>query len=220
MAQYTSNLAHDLVRIHKVITRAIDVSLITGSQYLQNGFTNSQVQAGYSCYSHTLADVLDAHHLSENEVIFPEVRKYIPSAPYGRLTAEHSQVERMLEVMRAAIEKLPDDYHAGLTELLGTLRKLSALWSSHYQLEEQNFSTSAVNAVMSQEDQMRLSAAATKHSQEHSGPPYWVVPFVLFNLNQEDRLAMSSTMPPVIIEELVPKTWKDQWAPMKPFFLD
>ncbi len=216
----TPSLAQDLVRIHKVITRAIDVTMIKGTEYLRSNFGSIQEQLGYSSYTHSLIEVLDAHHQSEDQIAFPALQKLIPAAPYARLIAEHNQIERLLEVMRPAVTKLPTDSQAGLQSLVDALRKLTLLWDPHHQTEEQFFSVTALNEVMSLEDQIRVSAETSKLSQDHSGPPYWVVPFVLFNLGKEDREAMLLSMPPVIMEELVPKAWKDQWAPMKPLLLD
>jgi hemerythrin-like domain-containing protein len=220
MAQPVPNLAQDLIRIHKVITRAIDVDLIKGKQYIKNGFASSQEQAGYASYTHSFIEVLDAHHTSEDTIVFPELHHVLPSAPYAMLTAEHHQVERILSVMRPALSELSVDALVGLTTILDSLQKLSTLWAPHYQLEEKNFTAEAINAVFSPEDQLRLSDLISKNSQEHSGPPYWVIPFVLFNLDGEDRAAMAASIPPIVMEELLPNTWKDQWAPMKPLLLD
>jgi hemerythrin-like domain-containing protein len=220
MSPATPNLAQDLIRIHKVITRGIDVSLIKGTQYLKSGGTNPHDLLGYSCFVHSLVAVLDSHHQSEDLIAFPELHSVLPSAPYARLTAEHHQVERFLALLRPAIKDLSGDVVQGLNVIVEITRKITTLWPQHYQLEEKNFSTEALNAVISLEDQQRISQATSKYSQDHAEPAYWIVPFVVFNLEAEDREIMISTMPPVIMEELVPKTWKEQWAPMQPLLLD
>lgn len=220
MTQPTPNMAQDLVRIHKVITRAIDVGLIKGKQYLNAGFTNTEELVGYSRYTHSLVEVLDSHHTGEDLIIFPKLHGVLPSAPYARLTAEHHQVERILAVIRPVLESLSEQSLDGLNTIVESLEKLSQLWSPHYQVEERTFSAEAINAVLSLDDQKRISAAASKHSQEHSGPAYWVIPFILYNLLGEDRSTMEAFLPPAIVEELVPKAWKEQWEPMKPLLLD
>jgi hypothetical protein len=87
-------------------------------------------------------------------------------------------------------------------------------------LEEENFSEAALNAVMTLEEQQAISAAAGKHSQENSQPAHWIVPFLLFNLEHEDRASMAASIPPVVVNELVMKAWIDHWSPMKPFLLE
>jgi len=220
MTQPAPNMASDLIRIHKVITRAIGVDLHKGIEYQQNGFKDPQELLGYSSYTHCLVQVLDSHHHGEDMIVFPELKKVLPSAPYARLTAEHLQVERLLDKISPAVEKLSSELQEGLQVIVDTLRKLSTLWPPHYQLEEKNFSAEVLNPLVSLEDQRRISETSSRYSQEHSEPPYWVVPFILYNLELEDRTHMAANFPPVIIEELVPKAWKEQWAPMKPLLLE
>lgn len=214
------NLAQDLVRIHKVITRSIDVAMIKGIQFARNGFTSPEELVGYSRYTHCLVEVLDAHHQSEDHISFPALHKILPSAPYARLTAEHHQVEHLLGILRPAIDNLSTDVEGSLNTIVDTLQKVTMLWPSHYMTEEKNFSSEAINAAMSLDEQKRLGEITSKYSQDHSQPAEWVVPFVLFNLEKNDREIMLASMPPVIIQELVPKAWKEQWAPMQPLLLD
>jgi hemerythrin-like domain-containing protein len=220
MEPSTPNLAYDLIRIHKVITRGLNVSLVKGREYLQSGFSQPQALQGYSSYTHSLATVLDSHHTSEDLIAFPEFRRVIPSAPYAKLATDHLQIERLLAPITPAIAELSEDAQQGLLVIVDTLRKISEIWEPHIQLEERYFSESTLNAVMDLKDQGRISEATGNHSREHSEPPYWVVPFVLFNLEHEDRALMAASFPAVIMNELVPKVWADKWAPMKPLLLD
>ena len=217
----TPNLAQDLIRIHRVITRGLTVGIAKGAEYLQSGVPQPQVFLGYSNYAHSLASVLGAHHQGEDQVAFPVLRIQLTSAPYERLSGDHHEIELLLDLIHQAVDDLagnaPKD---GVRILVDCLRRVYTLWVPHIQLEEYHFSREMIGAVMSLENQGQLSEAMGKHNQEHAGPPYWVVPFVLFNLEPEDRAAMAATFPPMIMDELVPKVWKDQWAPMKPFLLD
>ena len=219
MEPSTPNLAADLIRIHKVITRGLDVCVVKGKEYLQSGFSLPQALLGYSSYTHSLASVLDSHHTGEDIIAFPEFRQIIPSAPYAKLASDHNEVERLLTPIPTAIANLSDDTHKGLLTIVDSLRKISEIWARHIQLEEHFFSKETLNAVMAPEDQRRISEASGKHSQENSQPPYWVVPFVLYNLDREDRAMMAASFPAMIVNELVPKVWAEQWAPMKPFLL-
>jgi hypothetical protein len=215
------NPAEDLIRIHKVITRGIKVGITHGTDYIKNGFPQSKLLLGYTTYTLSLGSVLRAHHLGEDQVAFPALRIKLPSAPYDLLTANHREMESLLVIIRQAIDAVSGDLSEdGMRVLVENLSKLWAIWKKHIFWEELHFSKDAVNVVMDLEEQGRLSEAMNKHSQEHSEPPYWVVPFILFNLKLEDRVSMAATFPPMILEELVPKVWKERWEPMKPFLLD
>jgi hypothetical protein len=87
-------------------------------------------------------------------------------------------------------------------------------------MEESIFSAEALSEGMVQEALASLSGAMGKHGSEHSIPPYLTVPFILFNLQPEDRALWLEHLPPAIMDEMVMKAWKDQWATMKPFLLE
>jgi hypothetical protein len=59
-----------------------------------------------------------------------------------------------------------------------------------------------------------------QHRPEGAPPDPVALPFILHNLSAEDRAIMAQFMPPIVSQELVPKAWKENWAPMKPFLLD
>jgi hypothetical protein len=220
MEPSTPNIASDLIRIHKVITRGINICLIKGREYLQSGVPNPEALLGYSSYTHCLVAVLGSHHRAEDSITFPELRNVISSAPYAKLASDHHQVERLLAPIPPAIAKLSDDTHKELLSIVDNVHRILILWEPHIQLEERYFSWETVNAVISLEDQKRISEAVGRHSQEHADPPYWVVPFVLFNLERDERAIMAASLPSMIMDELIPKAWADQWAPMKPLLLD
>jgi hemerythrin-like domain-containing protein len=221
MSPDTPNLAKDLVRIHKVITRGLDVVLTTGEGYLGAGFANPQELQGYSSYIHCLAAVLGAHHTGEDLIAFPDLRKVLPLAPYSQLAADHRWIEKLLAPIPQAINDLPGgSTESRLKKIIDNLANIQEIWAPHIRMEEQFFSQDIINSVMVIEEQKRISEATTKYSQEHSDPPYWVIPFILFNLEKEERETMASFLPPMIMEEMVPKVWKEKWEPMKPFLLD
>ncbi len=221
MAQPTANLAQDLVRIHKVITRSLEVGLNSGKQYLGERFPQPSELAGYSSYIFSLGAVLKGHHTSEDVVAFPAFRMVLPLAPIDRLTREHQSIAELLAGLAGAINSLSGTApQINVETIVEVVEKISTLWHPHIMVEEEYFSEQVIDAVIPQDEQRRLSEETSKHSQQFANPPYWVVPFVLFNLDPEERNKMAASMPPTIIEELIPKVWKDQWAPMKPFLLD
>ena len=215
------NPAEDLILIHKVITRGIKVGMNTASEYLQNGLPEAHSLPGYTRYLICLVTVLRAHHQGEDQVVFPALRSKIPSAPFDLLISNHIEMESLLVDSQAAIEDLAGDApEEGLRGIAENLSKIWAIWKKHIFWEEQNFSSDALDAVMNQESQRKLSLDMGKHRQEHSEPPYWVVPFILFNLSATDRVSMATFFPAKVTEELVPTVWREHWEPMKPFLLD
>ena len=100
------------------------------------------------------------------------------------------------------------------------LQQILSIWTPHILIEQTAFSATAIAGAFTQEEQAELSLLFGKHAQEHVGPPFFALPFVLFNLTPEDRTRMAANMPKMVIEELIPGEWKEKWAPMKPFLLD
>jgi hypothetical protein len=220
MKTTTPNLALDLIRIHKVITRAIYTSLIKGREFRQTGFPEHQLLVGYSAYVHCLSEVLGSHHRGEDLIAFPAFIKVLPSAPYAQLFADHRAVDcQLFNIPQALTDLSSDTPDKGLQVIIDTTENLSTIWEPHILLEEHYFSKEAVNAAIDLDEQKRISEAVAKHSQEHSEPPYWVIPFILYNLEPDERAKMAENFPPSIVNELVPVVWKDQWAPMKPLLL-
>jgi hypothetical protein len=188
---------------------------------MQAGFPDPGMRKGYADYTQSLATVLDAHHLGEDEIAFPSLREKITAAPYERLTRNHQEIVVLLDSARKAIPLVAEKgLQADLAELVDILRKISNIWRPHIQTEEFYFSEEALAAAFSPDEQERMSAAMAKHNQEHAAPPSLALPFVLFNLEADDRAAMAASMPVMVVEELIPKGWKEQWAPMKPFLLE
>lgn len=217
----TPDLSRDLNRIHKVITRGLSIGTAGGDEFRQDGFPDPAVKKGYVDYVQTLGMVLEAHHLSEEEIVFPIFVEKMVIAPYERLTADHREISRLVGSLRrgagdVAAEGDTDD----LSLLVDTLRRIHALWVPHIAIEEECFASPALVKAMTPEEQGKLGADLGKFSSEHSGPPALAVPFVLFNLDPVDRAAMTANLPKALVEELVPVTWKEMWAPMKPFLLD
>jgi hypothetical protein len=217
----TANLAQDFVRIHRAITRGLTVGVARGEDFMRAGFPNPGIRQGYAFYIQSLLVVLKAHHMGEDEIAFPSLRKKLPSVPYERLSSDHQEIEALLESIGHAAANLTEEGSmVDLTLLVDGLRRIAAIWIAHIPLEETHFSQTALAAVMDPEEQDHLGMALAKHGQEHATPGYLAMPFVLYNLNAEDRAGMAAALPSMIMEELVPKVWKDQWAPMRPFLLD
>ena len=214
-------LVQAFLLIHKVISRGLIVCVEKGADFLQAGFPDPAARQGYALYVQSLAIVLDAHHLSEDEVAFPLLKEKITQAPYEHLARHHQEIVALLQAVRGGIHLVEaSGAQADLAALIDGLRKISDIWRPHIQIEEFYFSEEALAAGMSPEEQARVSALISRHSQEHAVPASLALPFVLFNLEAPDRAVMAASLPAVLVEELIPKAWKAQWAPMQPFLLE
>jgi hemerythrin-like domain-containing protein len=212
--------ARGLIRIHKAITRGITVGLERGKIFSQGGFPNPDLQKGYCDFIQSLGTVLSAHHLSEDDVVFPIFSRKIPTAPYERLAADHKIIEgAILAIQRSLPDLASQEPAGGLESILEKLGLIAAVWKPHIEIEETYFSETAIGAAMSPGEQETLGETMSKYAQEHTVAPFLAIPFVLYNLEGEDRLEMMASLPPVMIQELIPKEWIHHWAPMKPFFL-
>jgi Hemerythrin HHE cation binding domain len=216
------NVGADLLRIHRAVTRGIQVSLQQSAAYAHDGFPSAAVREGFALYLQALKGVLDAHHLGEEEVSFPYFHEKMPSIPYDKLLADHRAIVGVLEKLEKAAAAVAASAEAtdGLHELNGILAGLSRLWYPHIAIEESFWNPEAIAALLSDEENLELGQKIGENSQQHMHAPPVEVPFVLYNLEPEDRAIMAQAMPPVVTQQLVPLAWRAQWAPMKPFLLE
>ena len=214
-------VAASLIAIHMTITRGIDVTIEKSETFAKEGFPSDSWRQGFADYVRTLVRVVDAHHLGEDEVAFPFLRRKVPEAPYDTLHAEHEAISPVLDRMRAAADEIAaSERPAGaLTSVREAALHLKNLWRPHIATEEQNFAVDILAERLAPAEQEQLIDALGADSQKRLDPPFLAMPFVLYNLPPEERAYLASTMPPVLTQQLVPVTWKDLWAPMKPFLL-
>jgi hemerythrin-like domain-containing protein len=215
------NIAADLIRIHSVVTRGLSVSLERGQTFAGDGFPDALTREGFVDYVQSLVSVLHAHHLGEDELAFPYLRDLLPGVPYDLLSEQHQQMVPILDEITAANEAVAAEPESQSVNALNrTLTQVDELWHPHIQIEEEEFTVERGAELISVDEHIRLAQLFAKLSQEHAQPDYLVVPFILYNLAPEDRAIMAGSMPPVVTQELVPKAWKEKWAPMQPFLLD
>lgn len=219
--QHPPNLALELLRIHRVITRGLSVSAERGSEFQQRGFPNARLRRGYTDYARSLAVVLRVHHLAEDEIGFPFLKEKFPHAPFERLYRDHQEMENLIEPLMKASTAVAENGNKGdINLLVDTLRSVAAIWNPHITVEEENFTEDAVAVAVTSAEQVRLRVEFGKHSQAHAKPAFLALPFMLFNLNAEDRTFMAAPLPGVVKTVLIPFVWKNKWAAMKPFLLD
>jgi hemerythrin-like domain-containing protein len=216
----TNGLAGDLIRIHKVISRGVEVSRQRSHAYADGEQAPPSVVAGFADYLQALVSVLHAHHTGEEEIAFPVLQGRFPDAPWELLVEEHRAVVPLLADLEAAVARirqqaLLDAWPAAA----GTLDQLASVWDPHHQREEAYFTTPDAARAVPADEQAALAAKLAAHGQQHAGPDYLVLPFLLYNLDGDERRAMQAQFPPVVTEQLVPVVWRDKWSAMKPFLL-
>ena len=211
------DLAGDLLRIHRVVTRGLNVSLENGKSYQEAGFPDTSRREGFYNYVKALMTVLHSHHSGEDVIAFPLIWVKIPTAPVDQFCADHEKMKVHLD----EIERLMTDSEPSLDLLVEQLEKLNAIWGGHIHLEETVFSAQNMRSIFQPYQQADLTQKFSQHSMQMVGDrDALVIPFILYNLAPEDRAIFSQTLPPVVTQQLVPMAWKERWSTMKPFLLN
>ena len=208
------NIGLDLQRIHRVITRGLAVSQENCQAFAESGFPDDVTREGFWKYCQALEANARGHHMTEDNLFFPYLRERMPDTDFDELMAEHQEMHGILVEMQAAREA------SSLADMHRALSKMADLWHPHIEKEETRFSPDIAAEVMTVPEHIEMAQKAATHSQEHARPASLAVPFLLYNLETEDRAHFLAVMPPEVTQQLVPVVWKDEWAPMKSFLLD
>lgn len=177
---------------------------------------------GFLKYLQTLTSLLEGHHLVENNKVFPYFKDKLPEVPYERLMGEHEEIKSGLERINTAITNLESDEDEiiQLKDIKSGLDQIDELWHPHIQIEESQLYSKIVNLKLDKEETINEMNEFSQFFQEHtSGPPFLNMPFVVYNLSQEDRAIFTKGFPETVMKQMIPIDWKDEWAPMKPFLL-
>jgi hypothetical protein len=215
------DVASDMARIHMVFTRATKVAIQQCEQYSMTGISNECTALGFISYIKAFHSLLHAHHMTEDELVFPYFRPHIPDAPYDILSADHLRVGVSLESIASTIEEItlipeqPENYN----QLASPIIEIDKIWYPHISIEESWFNQERISACFTDEEQENIGREFAFHSQKLSGPDFLVMPFMLYNLPSEKRALLARTFPPIVTEQLVPIVWKEKWAPMQPYLL-
>lgn len=213
-------LSNGLIRIHLVISRAVEVARQQSRACANGDATRSALAAGFADYLQAFVSVLHGHHTGEEEIVFPALREKFPEAPWALLVEEHRTIVPLLATLDEQAKRIR---HApsqeAWTDVADGLDRVADVWAPHCQREEAHFSAEVLAQQVPIDEQATLVAKTAAHSQEHTGPDYLVVPFLLYNLFEEQRRGMAALFPPVVTEQLVPTVWQEKWAPMKPFLV-
>jgi hypothetical protein len=211
--QAAPNIGRDLRRIHRAITRGLAVLTEAGPGYAAGSFHGGTTREGFWKYCQGLEANLHSHHLTEDDLFFPYAGALVPQADVELLRAEHAGMTELLGAVRSAREA------GSAAALLPPLGRLAALWRMHIAREEAWFSPEVMGRVMTVPEHIELAQRLAAHSAAHAEPAPLSVPFVLYNLEGEDRAHFLRVMPAEVTQHLVPVVWQAEWAPMRPFLL-
>ena len=224
MAKETGpNIGTTMIFIHRTITRGLRVSIERGSEFEKAGYPDTAIRSGFALYAKTLVSVLRGHHMSEDDVAFPYLRDRLPDVPFDKLMADHRVMDGLLDAfeVEASAVAAEGQAHTSLAKLVHTATTLSEPWHPHIQIEEQRiYAAEIIARVMDADENVQVGQMLGEYAQEHVQPLSLSLPFLLYNLPQQERDAYAATLPPTVTEQLIPVVWKQAWAPMQPFLLD
>ena len=204
-----------LLRIHKIISRGLSISIRKCDEYLGKQGISYEEATGFSMYLSTLKLVMHSHHLSEDEIAFPYFKDYI-DAPYNRLKDDHKKMSRILDALD---QRLLEVSSGGIGKLREVLDEFNKLWEPHIKIEEENFTSEKLQSVLRMKEQVNLVEKLGEHSTKNVGPGPLSLPFLFYNLEGKDREAFMKPFPWIVKKVLVPIIWRNQWKPMSPFLL-
>ena len=188
----SSSLAQDLIQIHRIISKSLLTATVRGAEYLQTGFPSSTDLLGYARFSRCLLAVFSYHEKAEDLVAYPAFRKILPSAPYVQMAAEHRRLEELCSsVPKILVDLCGPDPEDNLRSLIALYRKISKLFASHTKLEEVFFSAKIITPVMDMHLQGEIRKSLVKYQPEGTGSHFWVAPFLLFDINNEDQVVLA-----------------------------
>lgn len=215
------NIGVGMICIHHVITRGLRVALEYTAKFSEEGFPNEERRNGFIHYLRSFAAILQGHHTTEDELVFPSWRAKFPDVPYDTLTGQHGTMAESLVRFNTLVDMFAADPEQTdlLKDIHRVLMDIDAVWHRHIAIEEDHFSVDKLGAAFAPEEHMTMGRQFSEHTQKTTGPDYMLVPFILYNLSIDERAFMASMMPPVVTQQLVPVDWKEQWLPMQPFFL-
>jgi hemerythrin-like domain-containing protein len=210
-----SPVVSGLLRIHKIISRGLNISIRKCDEYLgKQGIPSGEV-TGFTMYLSTLKWVTHSHHLSEDDIVFPYFKDLI-DAPFDRLKDDHNEMARILEALDQCIVELSS---GGISRLRVVLDDFDKVWGPHIKIEEENFTSEKLQAVIGMKEQATLVENLGEHGLKNTGPGPLALPFLFYNLEGKDREDFMKPIPWIVKNVLVPVVWRSKWKPFSPFLL-
>jgi len=210
-----SPVVEGLLRIHKVISRGLSISIRKCDEYIGKQGIPFEETRGFSMYVSTLKWVTHSHHLSEDEIAFPCFKDRI-EAPYNQLKDDHNAIARLLDKFDQCLLEVSSN---GVGRLREVLVEFDKKWVPHIKMEEDNFTSEKLQAIIGMKEQLDLVKKLGEHSIKNSGPGPLALPFLFYNLQGKEREDFMEPIPWVAKKVLVPIIWRSHWKPMDPFLL-
>jgi hypothetical protein len=136
----------------------------------------------------------------------------LPDAPYTALTAQHSAMVPVLNEIETATAG-----RGHLTDLNPALARMGELWSTHIALEEAHFGPQAIADSLTMKERMSIGRKTSRQAARHQRPLVLMLPFLLYNMEPQDRAVMLQLMPQFVPALL--RLLQKRWQSMEPFLL-
>ena len=213
------DFAGDLILVHRIITRSLDVSIESGNAFSTKGFPDSDTRSGYFQYMGCAVRFMHEHHRNEDEVAFPELEKLLPDVPYDLLKSQHRDMIKLLDEITGSKERFMKEKETqGFPEdMLVSLDELKKVWQAHIKEEEGHFAPDTISPDISMNERVRIGKLSSRFGRKHSKPISLMLPFVLYNLSFDDREHLAETIPAIATSFLAPVVWRSKWKKMRPF---
>lgn len=215
-----SIIASDLVRVHTVISRSLETGIQRVSALTPANIRDKHTHSGLMKYLRAFISTMHAHHLTEDDLMFPMFKPKLPDVPYEALSQQHREMVSLLDQMKADLPGIRQmsDPQASVDGLKAWMMKMRDLWIPHKATEEAHFTPESINALFSTREQRRATRRFMVHGGRHSRPVSLSLPLFVYSLTPEERVAAEKSMlPPFVTGLLVPVLWRWNWNSMTPF---
>jgi len=197
------------------------VAIQNVDEFLEKGVLETSNREGFLKFLQSFSSFVEGHHLVEDEKVFPYFMDKLPKVPYKGLMDQHKEIEAALQEINNGITGLrtQKDELWSLKLFKSGLGQINEIWQPHIRIEDSQLYAQVGSLKINSKEMIRLINEVSELFQEHTGPPYLIAPFILYNLSPEDRAIQAKGFPEIVIKQLVPIDWKDKWTPMQPYLL-
>ena len=211
------HLSKGLELIHKVLSRPLDVGISHLDRCLSSNKIDMENHAGFKDYISSLVTVFFGHHHGEDEIMFPTFEEKIKDSDFSKLKKQHKELHPLADKIKDKfnIDVPTIDNYREIRELL---KETKDLWVEHRDEEEKTVELD-IEPMLSSKEQIELGEKVGEHGRSMSKPATLILPFIIYNLEGNDREEFTSDMPWILKKFIVPVIWKKKWQKMKPFLL-
>lgn len=220
MANPETILRDYFLTIHKVISRSINTSVENIRIFIDSGFPDEQTRQGFFNFIRLTGLMLDTHHLTEDDIGFPYFEKELPDTHFEWLHEDHDLITGFLKELTPILDRVEktDPNRENLKDIEAVLLKIEDRWNQHIGLEEEEF-INIIDSLAPYEKRVKLIAQFFDYNDGLLQPYHLSLPFMLYNLDKEDRVRWSEGYSEELLEKVETDAWKKKWGSMKPFFV-